>query len=194
MQDLQRHRLFTWYQPPYTGSNVNAVLTDVSITDVAPSLRHLAWVGMAGIDVLVVVHEDVHRREVHARADVQVDLPGAHVKGIHMSRLHRLLDTLGDGGALNARFLHRLLRALVDSHRDCCTGNARIRFGFDLSMRRPALATEVLSDRQRVALDPGKVAPGCSATPPWRHRMASVAMHTSRSRSPRTPIRWVCPR
>src|SRR2546430_5910705 len=31
-------------------------------------------------------------RSLHARADVQADLPAAHVKGIHMSRLYRQLD------------------------------------------------------------------------------------------------------
>ena len=46
---------------------------------------------MQGIDLPVAVAGGC-RRDVHARADVQVDLPAPHVKGIHMSRLYRLLD------------------------------------------------------------------------------------------------------
>lgn len=73
---------------------MNAVLPDVSRTDKAPRLSPLDWVGMQGIDLPVTIAEPGYRRELHARADVQVDLPLPHVKGIHMSRLYQLLDTL----------------------------------------------------------------------------------------------------
>lgn len=75
--------------------SMNAALPDVSLTDVAPGRRPLEWVGMQGIDLPVTVAESGCRRDVHARADVQVDLPAPHVKGIHMSRLYGLLDWLG---------------------------------------------------------------------------------------------------
>ena len=52
--------------------------------------------GHAGIDLPVTVAEPGYWRELHARADVQVDLPAAHVKGIHMSRLYRQLDSLAE--------------------------------------------------------------------------------------------------
>lgn len=124
---------------------MNAVLPDVSLTDVAPSLSPLAWVGMQGIDLPITIAEEDYRRDLHARADVQVDLPAPHVKGIHMSRLYRLLDTLGQGEALSPVGLHRLLDAMIDSHRDCDSRSARLRLSFDLLVRRPALITEGLS-------------------------------------------------
>lgn len=71
---------------------MNAALPDVSLTDVAPRLSPLEWVGMQGIDLPVTVVEPSYRRELHARADLQVNLLAPHVKGIHMSRLYRLLD------------------------------------------------------------------------------------------------------
>ena len=71
--------------------SMNAPLPDISLTDAAPR-RPLEWVGMQGIDLPVAVAGGC-RRDVHARADVQVDLPAPHVKGIHMSRLYRLLDS-----------------------------------------------------------------------------------------------------
>lgn len=120
---------------------MNAALPDVSLTDVAPRPSPLEWVGMQGIDLPVTVAEAGWRRELHARADVQVDLPAPQVKGIHMSRLYRLLDKLGEGEALSPAGLRQLLRAMVDSHRDCGSRNARLRLGFDLLVRRPALVT-----------------------------------------------------
>ncbi|AOJ29520.1 GTP cyclohydrolase FolE2 [Burkholderia seminalis] len=125
--------------------SMNAALPDVSLTDAAPGRRPLEWVGMQGIDLPVAVAEPGCRRDVHARADVQVDLPAPHVKGIHMSRLYGLLDRLADGEALSPAGLGRVLRAMVDSHRDCDTRSARVRLRFDLLARRPALVTEGLA-------------------------------------------------
>ncbi|QTD92718.1 GTP cyclohydrolase FolE2 [Burkholderia anthina] len=124
---------------------MNAPLPDISVTDAAPRHRPLDWVGMQGIDLPVAVAEPGCRRDVHARADIQVDLPAPHVKGIHMSRLYRLLDTLGDGEALSPAGLQRVLHEMVDSHRDCGTRSARLQLRFDLLARRPALVTAGLA-------------------------------------------------
>ncbi len=124
---------------------MSAVLPDISLTDIAPRLSALAWVGMQGIDLPVTVAEGGYRRELHARVDAQVDLPAPHVKGIHMSRLYRLLETLGDDAALSPAGLLRVLQGMVDSHRDCETRNARLLLGFDLLVQRPALVTQGLS-------------------------------------------------
>ncbi|MCA8257321.1 GTP cyclohydrolase FolE2 [Burkholderia sp. AU31624] len=124
---------------------MNAPLPDISLTDAAPGGRPLEWVGMQGIDLPVAVAEPGCRRDVHARADVQVDLPAPHVKGIHMSRLYRLLDGLDDGAALSPACLQRVLHAMVDSHRDCDTRSARLRLRFDLLARRAALVTDGLA-------------------------------------------------
>lgn len=125
--------------------SMNAPLPDISLTDAAPGGRPLEWVGMQGIDLPVAVAEPGCRRDVHARADVQVDLPAPHVKGIHMSRLYRLLDGLGDGAALAPAGLRQVLHAMVDSHRDCDTRRARLRLRFDLLACRAALVTDGLA-------------------------------------------------
>ncbi|ORT80498.1 GTP cyclohydrolase I FolE2 [Burkholderia puraquae] len=124
---------------------MNAPLPDISLTDAAPGGCPLEWVGMQGIDLPVAVAEPGCRRDVHARADVQVDLPAPHVKGIHMSRLYRLLDGFGDGAALSPAGLQRVLHAMVDSHCDCDTRSARLRLRFDLLARRAALVTDGLA-------------------------------------------------
>ncbi|EMD9439339.1 GTP cyclohydrolase I FolE2 [Burkholderia cepacia] len=124
---------------------MNAPLPDISLTDAAPGRRPLEWVGMQGIDLPVAVAEPGCRRDVHARADVQVDLPAPHVKGIHMSRLYRLLDGLGDSAALSPAGLRPVLQAMVDSHRDCDSRRARLRLHFNLLARRAALVTDGLA-------------------------------------------------
>ena len=124
---------------------MNAALPDVSLTDIASNLSPLAWVGMQGIDLPVTVVEPGYRRELHAKADVHVDLPAPSVKGIHMSRLYRLLDELGQGEALSPAGLRRLLQAMIDSQHDCETRSARLRLKMDLLVRRAALVTQDLS-------------------------------------------------
>lgn len=124
---------------------MNAALPDVSLTDLAPSLSPLAWVGMQGIDLPLTLAEPGYRRDLHAKADVQVDLPAPHVKGIHMSRLYRLLDALGQGETLSPARLRQLLQAMIDSHQDCGSRCARLRLSLALLVRRPALVTQGLA-------------------------------------------------
>jgi GTP cyclohydrolase IB len=124
---------------------MNAALPDVSVTDLAPTLRPLEWVGMQGIDLPITIGEPGYRRELHAKADVQVDLPAPHVKGIHMSRLYRLLDSWGQDAQVSADNIRALLKSMIESHHDCDSRSARLRLDFDLLVRRPALVTEGLS-------------------------------------------------
>lgn len=124
---------------------MNAELPDISLSDAAPAHSPLAWVGMQGIDLPVTVREPDYNRDLHARVDTQVDLPRPETKGIHMSRLYRLLDMLSEGNGLSPARLKMLLDRMIDSHADCGSGNARLRLAFDLLVRRPALLTEGLS-------------------------------------------------
>lgn len=124
---------------------MNAALPDISLTDIAPIQSPLAWVGMQGIDLPIIVAEPGYRRELHARADVQVDLPNPQAKGIHMSRLYRLLDSLGQGEAVSPTTLRHVLEAMIDSHHDCNSRCARLGLCFDLLVLRPALVSEGLA-------------------------------------------------
>lgn len=124
---------------------MSAALPDVSVTDNAPSLSPLTWVGMRGIDLPIAIAESSYQRDSHARIDAHVDLPTPHVKGIHMSRLYRLLDILEPSNPLTPRSLHRVLRKMIESHRDCGSQQSRLRLSFDMLVRRPALVTEELS-------------------------------------------------
>ncbi|WP_339437411.1 GTP cyclohydrolase FolE2 [Pseudomonas sp. EL_65y_Pfl1_R32] len=124
---------------------MSAALPDVSVTDRAPLLAPLDWVGMQGVDLPIIIDEPGYHRELHAKADVQVDLPAPQVKGIHMSRLYRLLDGWGHDADVSPPSIRALLSSMVDSHHDCDSRSARLLLDFDLLVRRPALITEGLS-------------------------------------------------
>ncbi|MDV2116965.1 GTP cyclohydrolase FolE2 [Alcaligenes faecalis] len=124
---------------------MTVVLPDPALNDPTHGLTPLSWVGMEGIDLPITVLEPGYRRQLHARVDAQVDLPLAHVKGIHMSRLYRLLNDVSPEQALSPLGLRRLLQSMVDSQDDCGTRSARLGFSFDLLLRRPALVTQDLA-------------------------------------------------
>lgn len=120
-------------------------LPDISATECPSAPRALAWVGMQGIDLPITLAETGATGRVHARADVQVDLPRPQVKGIHMSRLHHRLGGLTGGPALSKAVLSRLLAALIESHADCGSRSARLRLKLELLVERPALVTQGLA-------------------------------------------------
>ncbi|WP_196855413.1 MULTISPECIES: GTP cyclohydrolase FolE2 [unclassified Janthinobacterium] len=120
------------------------------LPDVAagPHLGHpipLDWVGMQGIALPLWIEEGGQVQQVHACADVQVDLPDPHIKGIHMSRLYLLLDAFAAAQPLDAAVLAAVLRRMVDSHADCGSTQARLALAFPVLRRQPALLTAGLS-------------------------------------------------
>ena len=125
--------------------SLSTPLPDVAV---GPHLGHplpLEWVGMQGIALPVWLEEGGQAQQVHALADVQVDLPDPHVKGIHMSRLYLLLDAFAAAQPLDAGALAAVLRRMVDSHADCGSTQARLALAFPVLRRRPALLTAGLS-------------------------------------------------
>jgi len=128
---------------------MNAILPDVSLSETATLPAALDWVGMQGIDLPIRLGEGDLGGLVPARADVQVDLPAATAKGIHMSRLYQLLERLGSEAPLAPERLRLLLADMVASHRSCDSRAARVRLDFALLVRRAALVTAELSGWKR---------------------------------------------
>ena len=119
-------------------------LPDVATTDSPAVALPLDWVGMDGIDLPI----KLGGLRVPVSVDVAVDLPRAEVKGIHMSRLHRLLNEVAEHRELTPEILTMLLQDMVDSHADCGTTAARTGWHFKLLRARPALVTPGLSGWQ----------------------------------------------
>ena len=123
---------------------MNISLPDVSLTECPAVLAPLDWVGMQGIDVPLWLAEFEAVQQVHAQADIQVDLPQPHTKGIHMSRLYRLLDEAAQQ-PLTPTLLAQLLADAIHSHADCHSRRARLQLRFALLARRAALLTPGLA-------------------------------------------------
>lgn len=121
---------------------MNKALPDVAQALLTRETASLNWVGMEGIAQPLTLSAD-NRTHVIASADIGVDLPSSDqgVRGIHMSRLYRLLATLEEK-ALTSADLSRVLEQCIESHRDCHSGAAQLVLNFDLALSRQALLTE----------------------------------------------------
>jgi GTP cyclohydrolase IB len=124
---------------------MNRNLPDVAATEHPPIQAPLEWVGMSRIDIPFSLTEPGCPGPVHAVVDAQVNLPAAAVKGIHMSRIYRMLDDFSRQTAIAPSHLETLLGQMVESHSDCETDSARVILNFNLLARRPALKTPELA-------------------------------------------------
>ena len=126
------------------GLTVASTLPDVARHESSAIPLALNWVGMRGI-AIPLMPGSPEIAPLAATADLAVDLPDPHAKGIHMSRLYRLLGTFAQHGKLSPRSLQRLLRDMIESHADCGSRAARIGLEFGLLQQRPALRTAGLA-------------------------------------------------
>lgn len=122
------------------GLTVTARLPDVAREERAAIPLPLDWAGMRGIALALRLEDGLL---APATAALAVDLPDPRAKGIHMSRLYRLLDECEDMPA--PRALTQLLRRMAGSHADCGSRAARVALDFTLQVRRPALVTAGLA-------------------------------------------------
>lgn len=126
---------------------MNATLPDVARTQSGDSTVSLDEVGMENIAVPVRLNETGAQPVSAGSADLLVDFPGGEtaLKGIHMSRLYRLLVEFSEAGLSSPAVLERLMQECVDSHEDCASTRALLRLRFPLMLSRPALVSRGLS-------------------------------------------------
>ncbi|MBU2874556.1 GTP cyclohydrolase FolE2 [Marinobacter salexigens] len=120
-------------------------LPDVASNEASQISVPLEWVGMSQIDLPINLPEPGCPGPVHMVVDAQVNLPSVRVKGIHMSRLYRMLNEMSQQDAMAPEHLRTLLERMVESHHDCYTNGARVMLTFSLLARRPALRSPELS-------------------------------------------------
>ena len=128
-------------------SNPNNDNTVRALPDVASDARPqtagvLDWVGMENIQMPVRVRDadgELQRSPAWVTAQVSLDRPDT--RGIHMSRLYLALDRLLDAEAISPCLIRRLLREFPDSP-EGLSGRARLRFDFEMLLRRPALRSD----------------------------------------------------
>lgn len=69
-------------------------LPDITTFEKVESSLNLNWVGMEGIAIPLQVETSGGSQVVNARASIFVSLDNAAAKGIHMSRLHKVVNKL----------------------------------------------------------------------------------------------------
>lgn len=114
------------------------LLPDITKTKTATAGYPLQWVGME--DIAVPLTLDVGQDKQHiiaAKANVYVSLDDDSAKGIHMSRLHALLNDLAHKEC-NKDEINALLAQIVESQQGI-SHNAKLDLSFDLLLPKSSL-------------------------------------------------------
>ncbi|WP_419810222.1 GTP cyclohydrolase FolE2 [Bacterioplanoides sp.] len=119
-----------------------STLSDVASTQTTPIALSLNWVGMDQIDVPVnlTIHSG-QNAAVNAKVNCYVSLDNEQAKGIHMSRLYRLLNRYAQQHSLTPEITTRLLDDMILSHQQLSC-DASFSMSFDLPLNRPALLSD----------------------------------------------------
>lgn len=137
-------------------------LPDVASSLITEAAAKLQWVGMEDIAVPVTVClQDDKPQAIAAKASVYVSLEKADAKGIHMSRLHQLINQLATKECNRAN-IECFLDEMVLSQSGIGQA-ARIELLFDMVLEKPALlSNESGFQSYPVAIKAEKTAAGFS--------------------------------
>jgi len=117
------------------------LLPDITSGCHSDTPQHLQWVGMEGIAIpFAVVFSDKQPLSVVGKADLLVSLDSAEAKGIHMSRLHFILNRQLAGKTLDQRSLSQLLNQMVDSQQGI-SKSAKLKLQFEVMLEKRSLVS-----------------------------------------------------
>lgn len=113
-------------------------LPDVTSDINAETPSTLQWVGMEDIAVpIVMTMQNGHSQTIATKAKVYVSLEKPDTKGIHMSRLHMLINQLAERD-FNKKTVSQLLDAMINSQGNLGEA-AKLDLSFELLLKKPAL-------------------------------------------------------
>ena len=116
----------------------NDTLPDVTSHTLTDTPLSLEWVGMEQIDVPLILELDGGGLQtLAAKANIFVSLDEPSAKGIHMSRLHGILNRLAEETCKKS-VLDQVLDDAVESQGGI-SKHAKINIAFDLLLKKPAL-------------------------------------------------------
>lgn len=116
-------------------------LPDVTSDERAETPTTLQWVGMEDIAVPLTMNiQDGGLQTVAASANIYVSLEKPEAKGIHMSRLHNVINQLAEREC-NKQTLEALLDEMIDSQGQIGR-QAKIELSFDILLNKPALLSD----------------------------------------------------
>ena len=116
-------------------------LPDVTSDIKAENPSTLQWVGMEDIAVPISIKiAGVNVQTIAAKANVYVSLENPNAKGIHMSRLHSVINKLAEREC-NQEAIAQLLDDVIQSQNDIGQA-AKIELSFSALLRKPALLSD----------------------------------------------------
>ncbi len=115
-------------------------LPDITTFEKVESSLNLNWVGMEGIAIPLQVDTNVGSQAVNARASIFVSLDNAAAKGIHMSRLHKVVNKLVSLPC-DKPSLDGLIAQSIDSQEGISKG-AKVRLDFELLLEKESLLSQ----------------------------------------------------
>ena len=113
-------------------------LPDIAKNRTETASYTLQWVGMEDIAIpITLAMNDEKQQTISAKGNVYVSLDDAAEKGIHMSRLHAILNRL-ESNACSKNELDLILANMVSSQSGI-SQSAKIDLAFDLLLPKPSL-------------------------------------------------------
>lgn len=119
---------------------LSQALPDITSQSTSKVELPLSWVGMDDISVPLTLKNQSVAQTLAAKASVYVSLDDASAKGIHMSRLHQILNRLAEL-ELSKENLNLLLEDLIASQQKI-SESAKISLSFDMVLKKPALLSD----------------------------------------------------
>lgn len=120
---------------------LNRTLPDVTSDFNAETPATLKWVGMEDIAVpITLTLQDGNLQTIAAKTNVYVSLEKPDAKGIHMSRLHHVVNQLATREC-NQPNIEQLLDEMIDSQNGIGR-EAKIVLSFDVLLKKPALLSD----------------------------------------------------
>lgn len=117
------------------------VLPDITSDLSADTPLPLQWVGMDEVAVpLTMTLQEANTQTLAAKANIYVSLEKRDTKGIHMSRLYRLINQF-NAQVFSKSSLEQLLDAMVESQEGIGQA-ARVELSFDALLKKPALLSD----------------------------------------------------
>lgn len=118
-----------------------STLPDVAENQPNNRLYTLQWVGMEKIAVPVILTDNLGQAQtLVGESDIYVSLDKREAKGIHMSRLHRIINTLAEASCSKETF-DQLLDDMISSQQGLSEG-AKIRLRFNKFINKKALLSD----------------------------------------------------
>ncbi|RUO26898.1 GTP cyclohydrolase I FolE2 [Aliidiomarina minuta] len=117
-------------------------MSDITSTKLGQSESALKWVGMEKIALPVLLPVDNQNQALtHCYVDTFVGLEKKSAKGIHMSRLYRLLNELFSHHLLTNKLIRQYLtQSIIDQNG--ISKSSRVAFSFELALQKKALVSE----------------------------------------------------